>query len=502
MKRTNALLLVAVAGLSIAACDKMKEAFSAHADTVARADGQELSTERLATLLGNSQIPVRKDVAQIVADLWVSYQLLGHAGAHGDSLADPALADRAMWAMIAARKAEKFYQVAKKSFPKADTTGLDQKYAQGGLLAAQHILIMMPENGAGMSKEKQDSVRRHAEDIRKKVTGANFNQMAKQYTEEPGAKDRNGELGVFPPGSMMPEFEAGVRALKPGEVSTALVQTSYGFHIIRRNLLSEVHTEFVDQLMKGDEQTAMKKYTDKLQTDYKLTMKPGILPKVRELAKDPHGCLADKTVLATSRTADFTAGRMCKWVLAFPQQSQQQVLNLLLNAPDTTTLAWIKGIAGQELIIAEADKNKVVLDSSEANEVRSTFATMVRQTSRSLGVDPKALGDSAASTAEREKTASQRIETALDQLFASNGAAGFVDVPEPLAWALRDKYSARVNAAGVDRALERAQQIRAGADSARAAANPNPTGLPPGATPVPNPPQPKGAPPAKGKSGK
>jgi hypothetical protein len=42
-----------------------------------------------------------------------------------------------------------------------------------------------------------------------------------------------------------------------------------------------------------------------------------------------------------------------------------------------------------------------------------------------------------------------------------------VDVPQPVASVLREKYDWKVNAAGLDRAVERAAKLRAAADSAR-----------------------------------
>src|SRR5947199_10623530 len=85
------------------ACGGLKEALTAHVDVVARAGSQELSVTRLSDLLGKAsiQIPVNKDVATLVArDLWVPYQLLGAAAAHGDSLGDAKAIDEAASGMI------------------------------------------------------------------------------------------------------------------------------------------------------------------------------------------------------------------------------------------------------------------------------------------------------------------------------------------------------------------------------------------------------------------
>jgi hypothetical protein len=70
---------------------------TAHVDVAARAGSQELSVTRLAEMLGASKIPLRRDVVQTVADMWVNYQLLARAAAHNDSLNQQELIDAAMW---------------------------------------------------------------------------------------------------------------------------------------------------------------------------------------------------------------------------------------------------------------------------------------------------------------------------------------------------------------------------------------------------------------------
>ena len=72
------LVLAAVgAALVITGCSSLKDAMSAHVDTVAKAADQELTISRLATLMGKSKAPLRKDVANAVVDAWTNYQLAG-----------------------------------------------------------------------------------------------------------------------------------------------------------------------------------------------------------------------------------------------------------------------------------------------------------------------------------------------------------------------------------------------------------------------------------------
>ena len=56
--------------------------------------------------------------------------------------------------------------------------------------------------------------------------------MAAEVSEDPGTKDKGGELDFFPRGTMIPAFEEVAFALKPGEIS-GLVETEYGYHLIK-----------------------------------------------------------------------------------------------------------------------------------------------------------------------------------------------------------------------------------------------------------------------------
>ena len=63
--------------------------------------------------------------------------------------------------------------------------------------------------------------------------GANFEQLAREHSADPGSAAKGGDLGFFPEGKMVPAFEAAAAALKnPGDLSP-IVPTQFGFHIIR-----------------------------------------------------------------------------------------------------------------------------------------------------------------------------------------------------------------------------------------------------------------------------
>jgi hypothetical protein len=303
------------------------------------------------------------------------------------------------------------------------------------------------------------------------VTNANFNALVKQHSQDEGSKENNGTYAMFPAGQMVPEFESAVRSVKPGEIVPGIIATSYGFHIIRRHSLDEVRQQFIDDLIKANAGSAQNDYILKLRSDWKVVVKPESPAKVKEVATNPSAMRGDKTVLVTSRLGDFTAGRLADWIEVIP--AQFQIRERFAQSPDSLVIKLLQSIVDQEVLDAQAKKEGVEPDSGEIREIRRGFSSMVQYAMTGLRVDPRSLADSAKSTGEKERLAASRVETAIDDVFKTGGQ-NMVEIPPQLASALRNKYSARVNTAGIDRTIESATAIRAGLDSARAKSAPSP----------------------------
>ena len=95
---------------------------------------------------------------------------------------------------------------------------------------ARHILIRPAANDdAGWAKAEAE-----AEMVYKKAVapGADFAKLAREYSQDPGSKDKGGDLGWFPRGRMVKPFEDAAFALKPGQISKP-VKTQFGYHIIQ-----------------------------------------------------------------------------------------------------------------------------------------------------------------------------------------------------------------------------------------------------------------------------
>lgn len=62
--------------------------------------------------------------------------------------------------------------------------------------------------------------------------GEPFAKVAKDLSQDPGTRDRGGEVGLVAPGQTVPEFERAAFRLKPGELSEP-VSTPFGYHIVQ-----------------------------------------------------------------------------------------------------------------------------------------------------------------------------------------------------------------------------------------------------------------------------
>jgi PPIC-type PPIASE domain len=465
MKR-NPILVLALSATTLAACGGLKDALTAHVDVVARAGSQELSVTRLSDMLGNAkmQVPVNREVATLVArDLWVPYQLLGAAAAHSDSLSDAKAIDAAATGMIENAKLGKFMESVAAKLPSDSGSQSSYESAKGDLYAARHILLMVPKDATPVAR---DSIRKKAESIRAQVTAANFGDLAKKYSQDNTAA-KGGDLGVFPRNVMVKPFADAVAALKPGEISP-VIQTDFGYHIIQRSTWDQAKGQYSQQAGGRTRQVAESTYIAQAQAAAKVELKSDAAATMKAVSKDAMDHRNDKTVVATFSGGDLTAGRLATVLLAAPQSGR--IAQQISAAPDSLVRQYVTNMAQREVLLRRADSAKMGPSPEEITSLHRDFVQAVVMSWQALGIDPKMLADSAKTPAERERLAASRVETYLDKIMA--GEAQPLPVPSPLQIVLMNKYDAKVNQAGIDRAVERAQKIRVVADSTRAANQP------------------------------
>jgi peptidyl-prolyl cis-trans isomerase D len=92
---------------------------------------------------------------------------------------------------------------------------------------AAHILLRVDANRSALEAERQlYRVRSRIE------AGESFEALARELSEDPGSRAQGGDLGFFPRGRMVPEFEQAAFGAAPGEL-VGPVRTSFGYHLIR-----------------------------------------------------------------------------------------------------------------------------------------------------------------------------------------------------------------------------------------------------------------------------
>ncbi|MHB9154118.1 MAG: peptidylprolyl isomerase [Endomicrobiales bacterium] len=95
---------------------------------------------------------------------------------------------------------------------------------------ARHILVAVDKNA---SKETKAAALKKIQGIQKELKdGADFEDLAQKYSDDPGSKPRGGDLGFFARGDMVPEFEKVAFSLNVGQVSEPVL-TDFGYHLIK-----------------------------------------------------------------------------------------------------------------------------------------------------------------------------------------------------------------------------------------------------------------------------
>ena len=105
------------------------------------------------------------------------------------------------------------------------TASLD-KYRTPDRVQVRHLLVKSDATNDAAMKAK-------AEGLLKQIQGGgDFAKLAQANSDDPGSKDKGGELGFVVKGQTVPEFEKAAFSLQPGQTS-GLVKTTYGYHILQ-----------------------------------------------------------------------------------------------------------------------------------------------------------------------------------------------------------------------------------------------------------------------------
>lgn len=189
---------------------------------------KQIVTQKLQELFVGSATPTREELRRnrILADQKVNLRFAELDRTEMSKL----VTEEEVRNFAAAQKAEveKYYNDNKIEFSSPEK------------VKARHILVRLDKRGDAEAMKI-------AADLRKQATAKNFSDLAKKHSEDPGSKDKGGDLGEFERGRMTPEFEQAAFSLKAGEISDP-IKTPFGYHVILVDQKVDAHTKPLEQV--------------------------------------------------------------------------------------------------------------------------------------------------------------------------------------------------------------------------------------------------------------
>ena len=176
---------------------------------------------------------------------------------------------------------------------------------------ARHILFTVDQAATEADKAKVKDTATGV--LTRARAGEDFATLAKAYSQDPGTAPKGGDLGFFPRGRMVKEFEEAAFNLSAGSISD-LVESQFGYHIIKAEAveaqrvrsLEETRAEIRQELIR---EGASERARTQAQTDRDKTTSGSKLAEVAQASGLTHGdtplVSRDETIPELGRQPDL-----------------------------------------------------------------------------------------------------------------------------------------------------------------------------------------------------
>jgi peptidyl-prolyl cis-trans isomerase D len=275
-----------------------------------------------------------------------------------------------------------------------------QQYQVANRVHVEHILFMT----VGKTTDAEvEEVKKKAEDVLQQVKkGGKFEDLAKKYSEDPGSKDKGGDLSWITQGQTVPEFEKTAFSLSPGQVSD-LVKTQYGFHIIKVLEKETAHTKPFEEVKDSLRAPLLLNQADKLASDTADKLSAAIRQSNKisldDLARDYHLTVNETRPisatdplleLANSQEAKDTIFRMRPQELSLPVRTDRGYVVLSVKSVQTAHPGSLEEVRDRVIADLKHEKSSV-LAKSKAEELikRIKAGEKFDAAARALGLEPK-----------------------------------------------------------------------------------------------------------------
>lgn len=444
-------------GLVLAASGCGDEAVDAN--VVARVDDYELTVDDVVRLLVDEErLPAERAIVESLAELWIDYTLLAEA-----TREDSTYAQLDLEALVRQRVDQEMIIQLRDSVIQVDTFVTQEElrtlYAAESPeveLRARHIMMTYPLEA---TPAQRDSVRGVLEQLRTRILGgARFEDLARQFSQDPGSAGSGGDLGFFARGDMVQPFEEAVLALERGEVSE-VVETPMGLHLIRleeRRVqdFDEVAEAFRARVLQDRTAAAESTFVAGLEGPAGLVIVEGAFEVTRELARNPTTELsgrAARRALVTWDGGDYSAGELQE-LLQFEQPTLRERVAV---ATDEELEDFLQDLGRRDLLVTEARMSGLEPLAARVDSLTSDVGAQLLAATAALG-----LKDLDAAPGEEPEVA---VKRAVMEALAENLSGATRVVPLGLVgFQLREGKPVSVYPAGIGQALLSVGQIRAG----------------------------------------
>lgn len=274
----------------------------------------------------------------------------------------------------------------------------------------EHILFMT----VGKTDAEVAEIKKTAEKVLAEVKkGGDFAKLAKQYSEDPGSKDKGGDLGWIVRGQTVPQFEQAAFSLPVGSVSD-LVQTQYGFHIIKVLGRETAHTKPFSEVQPQILQTLL---TDKVQQEAG-QLSDRMADIVRQSSRQ--SLEAVETALGPQAKPNLTLGQTGL------VNANQQIIPGLGNSTDVRDAIFDQGV-GQLGLPLHVQQGYVILDVNQIVPAHQGTFTEVKDRVQADYVKVKS-AEQAANVAKQLAALvkqGQKLDAAAKSLMLKSDSAEF-----------------------------------------------------------------------------
>ncbi|UCG86665.1 MAG: peptidyl-prolyl cis-trans isomerase [Gemmatimonadota bacterium] len=422
-------------------------------NVVARAGADELTVEWLAQTLAESNVPPQPTVVERWSWLWIQYALYLQRLAAGDSLIDTTTVLEAMWPEVLIGTVENYYDRLVAERVTVGERQVDSAYAAGNHILIDHILVAAD---AQLTPEENQRRRRLAEAIHARLAAGGDWDREAQNSDDPATRHLNGRLGLVTPGEMAPQFEQAAYELDPGEIS-GVVDTRFGYHILRRPALEDVREEFAGRIAEVLVERWKTEYVEELSIQRALHVLDEGPEIIREAAERPIRVLAlePRRVIGTYDGGVLTDVTFVGWLQAWPAWEHMGIE----GAGDEELKEQARMAMQNEILFLEAKSVGTRLRAEQFSRIKGQLSRRLSLLRRAMRVDTVM---ARAAPEDRNKVARQVLDEYVSRIITGGGT--MQTVPPFLARKLRAESDWRFSYAGVNRAIRLAVELQTRAE--------------------------------------